>query len=51
MKCCDCPHFHVLYEPIRGWDLGRVECRKHDLICDFASARKLNNMTCVEDEE
>ena len=55
MICKDCTHFHIKYEPLRSggqlWDLGQAECKKHDLVVDFASHRKLNKLRCVEDEK
>lgn len=52
MKCKDCPHFRILYDPIgKGmeiWDLGRAKCEKNDLYVDFSSKRKLNRLECVE---
>lgn len=33
MKCIDCPHFKIDYEPIKAdkgyWDFGRAVCVKH----------------------
>lgn len=52
MKCIDCPHFKIEYEPIKadeGYrDLGRAVCKKHNLITDFATRRKLNSLECWE---
>lgn len=52
MKCVECPYFKIAYEPIKAdrgyWDLGRAECKKHDLITDFASRNKLNRLECVD---
>lgn len=54
MKCCECPHFKIQYDPIGKistglWDFGRARCEKHDLIVDFASKRKLKELVCVEE--
>lgn len=52
MKCVECPYFKIAYEPIKAdrgyWDLGRTECKKHDLVTDFYSHRKLNTLKCVD---
>ena len=52
MKCVDCAYFRIIYEPIKYdkdiWDLGRVACKKHDLVTDFANHRKLNRLECVD---
>ena len=55
MKCKDCPHFRILYDPIgKGmeiWDFGKAKCEKYDAYVDFASKRKLNKMECIEKSE
>lgn len=55
MKCWDCEHFKIQYEPLKGlsgiWDFGRAKCSKHDLIVDFPDHRKLKKLVCVEEEE
>lgn len=52
MKCTECPHFKILYDPIGEgmeiWGLGRAKCEKNDLYVDFSSKRKLNKLECVE---
>mgnify|MGYP006873033878 CR=1 FL=1 len=52
-RCADCPEFRIRYEPYKSggyiWDFGLAECRKHGLVVDFASERKLNGLTCVEE--
>ena len=52
MKCVDCPDFRIICEPVKAdkgyWDLGRAECKKHDLVTDFANRRKLNRLECVD---
>ena len=50
VKCKDCPHFHIRQMPIKGWDLGMAECRKYNMVVDFASMRKVNTLECVEDK-
>ena len=49
MKCKDCQYFKILQMPIKGWDLGMAECRKHNMVVDFASMRKVNTLECVEE--
>lgn len=54
MKCWDCPHFKIQYEPIGKiktgiWDFGRAKCNKHDLIVNFPDHRKLKKLQCVEE--
>ena len=55
MKCVDCPHFKILYDPIgKGteiWDYGKAKCKKHDLYVDFPSKRKLNKLECWEEQD
>ena len=55
MKCRDCEHFKVLYEPIRTkggyYDLGKAECKKHDMVVDFMNYGKLNKLECVEEQK
>ena len=56
MKCLDCPHFKIQYEPIRAngggcWNLGRAKCNKYDLIVDFPDHRKLKKLQCVMDAQ
>ena len=52
MKCIDCPHFQIAYEPIKAdkgyWDFGRAVCKKYDLVTDFANHGKLKRLECVE---
>ena len=55
MKCRDCEHFKVLYEPMRtgmGYtELGQAHCDKHDMVVDFMSYGKLNKLECVEEQK
>ena len=55
MRCKDCPHFKIMYNPIKHgteiWDMGKAKCEKHDLIVDFINKRKLNKLECVEETE
>ena len=55
MKCWDCPHFKIKYEPYKVghtiWDLGQAKCEKHDLVVDFASHRYLKTLECVEKDQ
>ena len=48
MKCKDCEHFHICYEPAKGVDTGLAECRKHGLVVDFLTHKKLERLECVE---
>lgn len=52
MKCWECAHFKIQYEPLHGisglYDFGRAKCEKHDLIVDFPNHRKLKKLECVE---
>ena len=47
MKCKECKHLKVLYEPF-GYEWGRAKCERYDLITDFADHRKLNRITCED---
>lgn len=51
MKCKDCEHFHIDSEPMMPFEMGRASCDKHDLIVDYLNKRKLNRLTCVEEQE
>ena len=51
MKCRECPYFKISYEPMMPFDMGLAVCKKHNLEADFADGRKLNRLTCVDDEE
>ena len=55
MRCKDCEHFKIEYEPYRSGgmllDFGLARCMKHNLVVDFASHRKLNKLECVESNE
>ena len=56
MKCLDCPHFHIVQEPIQAsgggyWDLGMARCDKLSLVVDFASHRKLKRLECEEEKQ
>ena len=51
MKCRECPYFEIAYEPMMPWDMGLAVCKKHNLECDFSSRRKLNRLTCVDNDE
>lgn len=54
MRCKDCPHFHIRYEPYKSggviWDMGLAECKKTNMVVDFASHKKLDKLECVEKE-
>lgn len=51
MKCKDCEHFEIGYPPMMPYDSGLAVCKKHNLVCDYTSNRKLNRLTCVEEAE
>lgn len=51
MKCKECPHFKIAYQPMMPWDTGLAVCEKYNLECDFSSQRKLNSLVCVEKAE
>ena len=51
MKCKDCEHFEIGYPPMMPYDSGLAVCKKHNLVCDYTSNRKLNSLTCVEEAE
>lgn len=52
MKCRDCEYFHIRQEPLRTpgtlWDLGLAECKKYNLVVDFATHGKLDKLECVK---
>ena len=48
--CKDCPHFIIRMEYESEYSWGMAECKKHNLITDFRSHRKFENLTCVEQE-
>ena len=54
MKCWECQHFKIQYEPYGTiamgiWDFGKARCDKHDLVVDFASHKELKKLQCVEE--
>lgn len=50
-RCKDCPHFEIRseYESIYNW--GEAVCKKHNLITDFRSKKKVETLCCIEEEE
>ena len=50
-KCKDCEAFHIMCEPIKGFDSGQAECRKFGLITEFLDHRKLDRMECIEEKQ
>jgi len=52
--CKDCEYFHIVMLPLRSggaiWDLGQAECKKYNLVVDFANKAKLNKLTCIGDK-
>jgi len=56
MKCWECEHFKIQYEPIGKistgiWDFGRAKCTKHNLVVDFTDHRKLKKLKCIEQKQ
>lgn len=49
MKCNQCEHFKILYPPMGKYDSGQAKCEKHDLVVDFFSKQKLNQLTCIKE--
>lgn len=47
-KCTECEHFRIICQPMQHYEAGQAVCKKHNLITDFFSKRKLNKMTCIE---
>lgn len=50
MLCKDCPHFRIICEPIKGFDMGTAHCEKHDLYVEFLNHGKFKWLSCVDDE-
>ena len=54
-KCKDCEHFRIDYEPYRyigaHTELGQASCSKHNLVVNFVTKKKLETLSCVEEEE
>lgn len=52
-KCKDCEHFRIDYEPYRyigaHTELGQASCGKHNLVVNFATKKKLETLSCVEE--
>ena len=48
MRCMECPHFRIEYDPWKGVDFGKALCKKHDLMCDYVSNQQLKRLECVE---
>lgn len=48
-KCIECEHFKIISLPMGKYDCGQAICKKHDLITDYFSKQKLNNLTCIDD--
>lgn len=48
MRCIECPHFQIEYDPWKGIDFGKATCKKHDLVIDYISKRQLRRLECVE---
>lgn len=51
MKCVECPHFRIEYDPWKGVDFGKATCKKHGLVCDYISKQQLRRLECVEEEK
>lgn len=55
MNCKTCEYFHIRQHPIKAnggsyWDLGLAECKKHNAYVTFGTTRKLNKLTCIEED-
>ena len=54
MRCKDCKHFKIEYEPYKSggvcWDTGLARCMKHDLVTDFITHKKFETLECIENE-
>ena len=50
-KCRECEHFHIVQQPIKGWDFGMAKCDKYNMVVDFVSMRKVNTLECVSELE
>lgn len=50
MKCVECPHFQIEYDPWKGIDFGKATCKKHGLVCDYVSKQQLRRLECVDSE-
>ena len=55
MNCEKCEHFHILQEPLRTtggiYDLGKAECKKHNLVVDFLNHGKFKRLKCPDEKE
>lgn len=49
-RCKDCSYFRITQHPIKGWDFGLAECRKYNMVVDFADMRKINKLECIKAE-
>lgn len=51
MLCKDCEHFEIVYETYKYVGMhkepGRAHCKKYDLITDFFSHKKFDDLKCV----
>lgn len=53
MKICKgCKYFKIIQQPLRVgediYDYGMAKCKKHDLVIDFSSMRKVNRLSCAD---
>ena len=51
MRCVECQHFQIEYDPWKGIDFGKVTCKKHGLVCDYISKQQLGKLECVEERK
>lgn len=48
-NCKDCEHFYIISKPMEHFEAGQVGCNKHNLITEYVSIQKINNLTCIEE--
>lgn len=51
MRCVECQHFQIEYDPWKGIDFGKATCKKHGLVCDYISKQQLGKLECVEERK
>ena len=50
-NCSDCIHFRIVAQPIRGVDMGAVECTKHGLVKEYITRKAFMYLEPCEDFE
>lgn len=52
MGCEDCKYFKIIQRPLWGkdglYDMGRVICKKYDLIKDFSHSGQFKYLKCPD---